>query len=280
MTDPAGPQGPASLDDVRRRNLSTLLSLLHARRNASRADLTALTGLNRSTVKTLTADLAAAGLVRETAPVGRGGAGRPSITVEPESDAVYVIALDVGVSHLTALRVGLGGVVQDRRQRRAARRLRRAAHGHPRGQAGARAARRRPRRRGLRRHRRRGVRRRSAPTTAWCASPPTCGWVDVPLRAAARPAPGHLAADRPRQRRRPRGARRAPARRRAGPVRHGLHRRRGRHRRRHHHRRPAAARGRRLRRRDRPHGGRPARRALPLRAPRLLGDRRSATRPC
>ena len=79
MTDPSGPRGPASLDDVRRRDLAALLSLLHARRRASRADLTALTGLNRSAPRTPTADLATAGLVRESAPVGRGGAGRPSI---------------------------------------------------------------------------------------------------------------------------------------------------------------------------------------------------------
>jgi predicted NBD/HSP70 family sugar kinase len=81
----------------------------------SRADLTSLTGLNRSTVKALTADLVAAGLVVESAPVGRGGAGRPSITVEPASDRVYVLALDIGVEHLTAMRIGLGGVVLDRR---------------------------------------------------------------------------------------------------------------------------------------------------------------------
>lgn len=115
VTDATSAQIPASLDDVRRRNLGTLLSLLHVRGMTSRADLTALTGLNRSTVKALTADLVDAGLVRESAPVGRGGAGRPSITVEPESEKVYVVALDIGVAHLTAMRVGLGGVVLDRR---------------------------------------------------------------------------------------------------------------------------------------------------------------------
>lgn len=106
----------ASQDEVRRHNLSTLLRLLHVRGSTSRADLTSLTGLNRSTVRALTAELVEAGLVRESAPVGRGGAGRPSITVEPESDRVFVLALDVGVEHLTAVRVGLGGVVLDRRE--------------------------------------------------------------------------------------------------------------------------------------------------------------------
>ncbi|MCW2724312.1 MAG: hypothetical protein JWN35_1233 [Frankiales bacterium] len=106
----------ATQDEVRRHNLGSLLRLVHVHGATSRSDLTALTGLNRSTIKALTADLVQAGLVREAAPVGRGGAGagRPSITVEPESERFYVLALDVGVEHLTAVRVGLGGVVLDR----------------------------------------------------------------------------------------------------------------------------------------------------------------------
>ena len=115
MQRPRPSQAPASVDDVRRRNLGSLLGLVHARGAISRADLTALTGLNRSTVGALTADLAEAGLVRESAPVGHGRAGRPSIMVEPESNGVYAIALDIGVAHMTALRLGLGGVVLDRR---------------------------------------------------------------------------------------------------------------------------------------------------------------------
>ena len=105
----------ASQDDVRRHNVGGLLSLLHERGATSRADLTALTGLNRSTVKALTGDLVDAGLAVESAPVGRGAAGRPSITVEPASEHVYVLSVDLAVDRLTAVRVGLGGVVLDRR---------------------------------------------------------------------------------------------------------------------------------------------------------------------
>ena len=104
----------ASQDEVRRHNLSSLLRLVHVAGATSRSDLAALTGLNRSTVKTLTEDLVRAGLVHEEAPVGRGGAGRPSITVAPQSDHVYVLALDVGAEHLKAVRVGLGGVILGR----------------------------------------------------------------------------------------------------------------------------------------------------------------------
>ncbi len=77
----------------------------------SRAQLTEVTGLNRSTIGVLTSELEAVGLVREDTPVARGGAGRPSIVVRPSQD-IYVVAVDVGVDHLSAARVGLGGVVQ------------------------------------------------------------------------------------------------------------------------------------------------------------------------
>ena len=117
-TAPLPRRSPATQDDVRRHNLAALLRLLHARGATSRADLTALTGLNRSTVKGLTAELGDAGLVRESAPVGRGLAGRPSIGVEPASEEVYVLALDIAVEHLSAVRVGLGGTVLDRRDLR------------------------------------------------------------------------------------------------------------------------------------------------------------------
>ena len=54
-------------------------------------------GLNRSTIMALTADLTAAGLVREELPRETGRAGRPSLVVRPESARVYVFAFDVGV---------------------------------------------------------------------------------------------------------------------------------------------------------------------------------------
>jgi predicted NBD/HSP70 family sugar kinase len=106
----------ASQDDVRRHNLGRLLRLIHVRGATSRARLTALTGLNRSTVGALTGELVDAGLVRETTPVGRGQAGRPSIVVEPESARTFALAFDLGVEHVIAARIGLGGVVFDRRE--------------------------------------------------------------------------------------------------------------------------------------------------------------------
>ncbi|HEY0637968.1 MAG TPA: ROK family transcriptional regulator [Pseudonocardiaceae bacterium] len=103
-----------TLEEVRRHNLATVLRLLHVHGPLSRAGLTARTGLNRSTVRALVTELAGLGLVAESSPVSSGTAGRPSIMVQPASDNVHVLAVDIGVEHLTAARVGLGGVILDR----------------------------------------------------------------------------------------------------------------------------------------------------------------------
>lgn len=52
-----------STDDVRRRNLSGVLTLVHRHQALSRAELTRRTGLSRSTVKDLVEELADRGLV-------------------------------------------------------------------------------------------------------------------------------------------------------------------------------------------------------------------------
>jgi len=90
----------------------------------ARSTLTAILGLNRSTIGDLTGELVAAGLVREEAGrpdrvgEGSGGSGgRPSYVVVPETHRVQVLAADVGVTHLTVARIGLGGEVLARRDR-------------------------------------------------------------------------------------------------------------------------------------------------------------------
>jgi predicted NBD/HSP70 family sugar kinase len=107
--------GP-SQEEIRRQNLGALLRLVHVHGALSRAELTMMLGLNRSTIGALTADLAAAGLVREELPKETGRAGRPSLVVTAESERVFVYALWIGVDRLVAARVGLGGLVLDRRE--------------------------------------------------------------------------------------------------------------------------------------------------------------------
>nr|WP_204056129.1 ROK family transcriptional regulator [Microbispora corallina] len=107
--------GP-SQEEIRKHNLGTLLRHVHLGGPTSRAELTSLMGLNRSTIMALTADLTAAGLVREELPRDTGRAGRPSLVVRPETARVYVLAFEVGVDRLAAARIGLGGVILDRRE--------------------------------------------------------------------------------------------------------------------------------------------------------------------
>ncbi|WP_330232656.1 ROK family protein [Nocardia sp. NBC_00508] len=103
-----------SPEEIRTRNLATLLRHVHRGGAVSRATLAERMGLNRSTILALTTDLAAAGLVSEELPGQTGRAGRPSLVVRPQEQRVYVVALDVGADRLAAARVGLGGAVLDR----------------------------------------------------------------------------------------------------------------------------------------------------------------------
>lgn len=102
-----------SSDDVRRRNLSAVLTLVHRSRTATRAELTRRTGLSRSTVKDLVAELADGGLVEEGQPAGSGsavGAGRPSPVVRTCRRALAV-AVNPEIDSITVALVALGGVV-------------------------------------------------------------------------------------------------------------------------------------------------------------------------
>ncbi|HEX4813163.1 MAG TPA: ROK family protein [Nonomuraea sp.] len=111
MTKPGAPN-----EEIRRRNLGALLRYVHLHGPTSRALLAERLELNRSTIMGLTAELAALGVVREVLPDDTQRAGRPSLVVSPETERVYVLAFDVAVDRLLAARVGLGGVILDRRE--------------------------------------------------------------------------------------------------------------------------------------------------------------------
>jgi len=108
----------ATQDEIRRRNVSTLLRQVHVQGQLSRAQLTALMGLNRSTIKALVGDLCDAGLVVETIPETGLRAGRPSHLVGPRADTAYVLAANLGVDTVTVAAVGLGGVINARSEYR------------------------------------------------------------------------------------------------------------------------------------------------------------------
>lgn len=99
-----------NLEDLRRQNLSAVLSLLHANRSMTRADLTHATGLNRSTVATIVTELASLQLVTVSQPLDTKRVGRPSTVIRPSprhiAVAVYpdIDAIAIGV-------VAMGGEV-------------------------------------------------------------------------------------------------------------------------------------------------------------------------
>ena len=96
---------------VRQRNLSLVLRRLHSQGAASRSGLVDWTGLNRTTVADLVAELANRGLVTESAPRRSGLPGRPSPTVMVRADRAVVLAIEVYADHVGAALVGLGGTI-------------------------------------------------------------------------------------------------------------------------------------------------------------------------
>jgi predicted NBD/HSP70 family sugar kinase len=99
-----------STDDVRRRNLSGVLTLVHRHRALSRAELTRRTGLSRSTVKDLVEELVDGGLVEESQAATATQVGRPSPIVRPKTRALSV-AVNPEIDAVTIGLVGLGGTV-------------------------------------------------------------------------------------------------------------------------------------------------------------------------
>lgn len=112
--------GPARSEAVRRHNLGLLLGEVHRNGELSRAELTARSGLNRSTIGTLVGELVAAGLLRGEVPNAAArveiSAGRPSHRVGPRSDGPIVVAVDLDIDRIAVATVGIGGRVLARRE--------------------------------------------------------------------------------------------------------------------------------------------------------------------
>ncbi|WP_243230755.1 ROK family transcriptional regulator [Microbacterium sp. CIAB417] len=102
-----------TVEGVRRTNLGEVLRLVHHRGARSRAALTADTGLNRSTVADLVAELASRGLVVEQEPDATRRVGRPSPIVAPSPDVV-AIAVNPEVDAIELGAISLGGGVRER----------------------------------------------------------------------------------------------------------------------------------------------------------------------
>lgn len=92
------PTRSGSLESLRERNRRELLAALRRNGSASRADLARLTGLSRSTVSTLIAELQAGGMVIEQAPGDSRvmQQGRPPTLLALDRSAGLVLGIDFG----------------------------------------------------------------------------------------------------------------------------------------------------------------------------------------
>jgi predicted NBD/HSP70 family sugar kinase len=100
-------------DSLRRRNLSSILGIVHRRGSVSRSALTRETGLNRSTVAALVGELCSLGLLLESDPDATNAVGRPSPRVAPDPRCV-AIAVNPEVDAISVGVVGLSGAVVHR----------------------------------------------------------------------------------------------------------------------------------------------------------------------
>lgn len=97
--------------NVRQHNLVSLLRILHLDGPTSRARLTQLTGLNRSTIGGLVSELRELGLAVENGREVTPGPGRPSPIVEPRPEGAIALAVELTVDCLATAVIGFGGQI-------------------------------------------------------------------------------------------------------------------------------------------------------------------------
>lgn len=107
ITAQHGPQ-PADFADVRATNLAVVLR--HVRRHApcSRADIAAVTGLNKATVSSLVADLIERRLVRESG-LTEHRIGRPATMLVLDGTAYAGLGVTIAADQVTAVALDLAG---------------------------------------------------------------------------------------------------------------------------------------------------------------------------
>lgn len=100
------------LTDVRRHHLSLILRTLAAEGPMSRAELAQGIGLTKGTVSALVADLSDRGLLEALDTPRAGRVGRPATDVAISGRGVGGIGIEIGVDHVAATVVDLGGEVR------------------------------------------------------------------------------------------------------------------------------------------------------------------------
>ncbi|MFZ0015106.1 MAG: ROK family protein [Acidimicrobiia bacterium] len=96
-------------EELRRHNLAAVLDGLHLGGAMSRSDLAIQTGLNRSTIRDLLAELGELGLVVESPGQPSPGPGRPSSMAHVSPSGAVILAVELEVESIAVATIGLGG---------------------------------------------------------------------------------------------------------------------------------------------------------------------------
>jgi predicted NBD/HSP70 family sugar kinase len=104
---------PLDRDGMRRHNLGLVLRAIADGARVSRTDVALLTGLHKTTVSSLVADLIDRDLVREAGKVPAGTVGRPAVALELAGDRYVALGLEINVDHLAFTATDLLGRVRD-----------------------------------------------------------------------------------------------------------------------------------------------------------------------
>ncbi len=104
-------------DSMRARNLAVVLATIHRSGPHTRAELAERTGLTKTTVSSLVADLIEAGAVSESGAVQKGERGRPGMAVSLSGHRVAALGLEINIDYLAACVVDLTRTVRLRRTR-------------------------------------------------------------------------------------------------------------------------------------------------------------------
>ncbi|MBB6173936.1 putative NBD/HSP70 family sugar kinase [Nocardiopsis mwathae] len=98
---------PTGFQAVRENNLGVVLRAVRALAPCSRAAIAAATGLNKTTVSSLVADLISRGLVREIGESTERRVGRPGVMLALDDRTITAVGLEVNVDYLAVVAVDL-----------------------------------------------------------------------------------------------------------------------------------------------------------------------------
>lgn len=101
-------EGKLDASQVRLQNERLLLNLIWSERAISRAEIARVTGLSRSTVSAIVEDLLETGLVSFRG-AGESQGGRPPVILGFEDDALALVGVDLGASHVSVIVTNLRG---------------------------------------------------------------------------------------------------------------------------------------------------------------------------